>query len=160
MVLRSEPGARKMRYPARRYLAPWAFLNPARTGKAIGGKFLLGGLENAKPHALGIALPLQKSFRLGQNCHSMFAENDVAREARFEKESGSHLPSPGGGGSARIARSKMRDGGGDLSTRGPFETRDLPPPAAHFIRVDPPPPGQGNRMWYSVSSCQRRESGF
>jgi len=47
-------------------LAAWAFLNPARTGKAMGGKFLPGGLENAKPHALGIALPLQNSFCLGQ----------------------------------------------------------------------------------------------
>ena len=28
-----------------------------RAGEAMGGKFLLGGLENAKPHALGIALP-------------------------------------------------------------------------------------------------------
>ncbi len=29
----------------------------ARAGKAVGGKFLLRGLEDAKPHALGIALP-------------------------------------------------------------------------------------------------------
>ena len=39
----------------------------ARAGETMGGKFLLRGLENAKPHALGIALPLQNSFCLGQN---------------------------------------------------------------------------------------------
>jgi hypothetical protein len=33
----------------------------------MGGKFLLRGLENAKPHALGIALPPKNSFCLGQN---------------------------------------------------------------------------------------------
>ena len=39
----------------------------ARAGETMGGKFLLRGLENAKPHALGIALPFQNSFCLGQN---------------------------------------------------------------------------------------------
>ncbi len=29
----------------------------ARAGEAVRGEFLLGGLKNAKPHALGIALP-------------------------------------------------------------------------------------------------------
>ena len=37
-----------------------------RAGKAMRGEFLLGGLENAQPHALGIALPFQRSFCLGQ----------------------------------------------------------------------------------------------
>jgi hypothetical protein len=32
----------------------------------MGGEFLLGGLENANPHALGIALPFQDSLCLGQ----------------------------------------------------------------------------------------------
>ena len=30
-----------------------------RAGKAMRGEFLLGGLENADPHALGVALPFQ-----------------------------------------------------------------------------------------------------
>ena len=47
----------------------------ARAGKAMGGKFLLGGLENAKPHALGVALPLQYSLCLGQISRSMMAED-------------------------------------------------------------------------------------
>ena len=47
----------------------------ARAGKAMGGKFLLGGLENAKPHALGVALPLQNSLCLGQISRSMMAED-------------------------------------------------------------------------------------
>jgi len=33
----------------------------------MGGKFLLCGLENAKPHAFGIALPFQNSLCLGQD---------------------------------------------------------------------------------------------
>jgi hypothetical protein len=41
----------------------------------MGGKFLLGGLENAKPHALGVALPLQYSLCLGQISRSMMAED-------------------------------------------------------------------------------------
>jgi len=49
-------------------------------GEAMGGKFLLRGLENAKPHALGIALPLQNSlclywFCLGQISCSMMPED-------------------------------------------------------------------------------------
>src|SRR5258706_7609068 len=47
----------------------------ARTGQAMGGKFLLGGLENADPHALGVALPLQNSLCLGQISRSMMAED-------------------------------------------------------------------------------------
>ena len=38
----------------------------ARAGQAMGGEFLLGGLENAEPHALGVALPFQNAFCLGQ----------------------------------------------------------------------------------------------
>src|SRR5258706_12338789 len=34
----------------------------ARTGQAMGGEFLLGRLENAQPHALGVALPFQSSL--------------------------------------------------------------------------------------------------
>jgi hypothetical protein len=34
---------------------------------AVRGKFLLGGLENANPHAFGVTLPLQNSLCLGQN---------------------------------------------------------------------------------------------
>jgi hypothetical protein len=41
----------------------------------VRGKFLLGGLENAKPHALGVALPLQNSLCLGQISRSMMAED-------------------------------------------------------------------------------------
>src|SRR5229473_2169491 len=47
----------------------------ARPGEAMRGKFLLGGLENAKPHALGVALPLQNSLCLGQISRSMMAED-------------------------------------------------------------------------------------
>jgi hypothetical protein len=32
----------------------------------VGGEFLLGSLENAQPHALGVALPFQCSLSLGQ----------------------------------------------------------------------------------------------
>ena len=38
-----------------------------RAGQAMGGKFLLGGLEDANPHALGIALPFQSVLCLGQD---------------------------------------------------------------------------------------------
>ncbi len=37
-----------------------------RAGQPLGGEFLLGGLENAKPHPLGIALPFRDSFCFGQ----------------------------------------------------------------------------------------------
>src|SRR6478752_4595759 len=61
----------------------------ARAGEAMGGKFLLGGLENAKPHALGVALPLQNSLCLGQISRSVMAEGpDVTRAGRFENELG------------------------------------------------------------------------
>src|SRR5713101_6406084 len=67
----------------------------ARPGEAMRGKFLLRRLENATPHALGIALPLQNSLCLGQISRSIMAERpDVARAARFENEA--VLPSPGG----------------------------------------------------------------
>jgi hypothetical protein len=39
----------------------------------MGGKFLLGGLENADPHSLGVALPLQDAFCLCQINRSMDA---------------------------------------------------------------------------------------
>jgi hypothetical protein len=38
----------------------------ARTGKTMGGELLLGGLENAKPHALWVALPFLDAFCLCQ----------------------------------------------------------------------------------------------
>ena len=38
----------------------------ARAGEAVRGKFLLGGLEDANPHPLGVALPFQNSLCLGQ----------------------------------------------------------------------------------------------
>jgi hypothetical protein len=41
----------------------------------MGGKLLLGGLENAKPHPLGIALPFQISLRLGQNDRPMMMKD-------------------------------------------------------------------------------------
>src|SRR5258708_35841699 len=50
-------------------------------------------------------------------------------------------PSPGGGGSVRIARSKMRNGvgGRSLNSGAARKDRPSPHPAAHFIRVDPAP---------------------
>ena len=45
----------------------------ARAGQAVGGEFLLRGLEDADPHALGVALPLQDAFCLGQINRSMIA---------------------------------------------------------------------------------------
>ena len=38
-----------------------------RAGKPVGGEFLLRGLENAKPHPLGIALPFQTRFALAKS---------------------------------------------------------------------------------------------
>ena len=38
----------------------------ARAGQAMGGELLLGGLENAKPHPLGVALPFLNAFCLCQ----------------------------------------------------------------------------------------------
>src|SRR5262245_22369858 len=55
----------------------------AGTSKAVIGKFLLGGLENATPHALGVALPFQNSLRLGQNGRSIGPQTDVARALAF-----------------------------------------------------------------------------
>ena len=46
-----------------------------RAAKAVGGKFLLGGLEDAQPHALGVALPFQNSLCL--DCGSL--ANSFAR---------------------------------------------------------------------------------
>src|SRR5262245_6495333 len=42
-------------------------INP-RAADAVGGEFLLGRLEDAQPHALGVALPSQNSLSLGQIC--------------------------------------------------------------------------------------------
>jgi hypothetical protein len=39
----------------------------------MGGELLLGGLENAKPHALGVALPFLDAFCLGQISRSILA---------------------------------------------------------------------------------------
>ena len=47
----------------------------ARAGQAMGGEFLLGGLENADPHALGVALPFQNAFCLCQINRSMIARD-------------------------------------------------------------------------------------
>ena len=44
-----------------------------RAGQAVGGEFLLGGLENAKPHALGVALPFQNALCLCQINRSVIA---------------------------------------------------------------------------------------
>ena len=38
----------------------------ACAGKAMGGELLLGGLENADPHPLGVALPFLNAFCLCQ----------------------------------------------------------------------------------------------
>src|SRR6185295_19323375 len=58
-----------------------------RAGKAMGGELLLGGLEDAKPHALGVPLPLQNAFCLCQINRSMLAAGQaVARKGRFENE--------------------------------------------------------------------------
>ena len=46
-----------------------------RAGQAMGGEFLLGGLENADPHPLGIALPFQNAFCLGQISCSLRAHD-------------------------------------------------------------------------------------
>ena len=55
---------------------------------------------------------------------------------------GSFLPSPGGGGSASIARCST--GWGDSLPADTAHKERLPPhPAAPFSRVDPPPPGEG-----------------
>jgi len=45
-------------------------VNP-RAGQPMRGEFLLGCLEDAQPHALGVALPFQNSLCLGQICCSM-----------------------------------------------------------------------------------------
>jgi hypothetical protein len=53
----------------------------------MGGELLLGSLENAQPHALGVPLPLQNTFCLCQITRSMLAtEQAVARKGRFENE--------------------------------------------------------------------------
>src|SRR5260370_10310073 len=46
-----------------------------RAGEAMRGKFLLRGLEDAKPHPLVITLPFQNSLYLGQNDHSTMMED-------------------------------------------------------------------------------------
>jgi hypothetical protein len=54
----------------------------------MGGELLLGGLENAQPHSLRIALPFQCSLCLGQFGRSMMTRgSDVACKARLENES-------------------------------------------------------------------------
>ena len=54
----------------------------ARAGQAMRGEFLLGGLENADPHALGVALPFQDAFCLCQINRSMIArDHALARTA-------------------------------------------------------------------------------
>src|SRR5262249_54541721 len=40
-------------------------VNP-RAADPVGGEFLLGGLEDAQPHTLGVALPSQNSLSLSQ----------------------------------------------------------------------------------------------
>ena len=57
----------------------------ARTGKAMRGELLLGGLENADPHAFGVALPFQGGFCLCQiRCSMMPWDSYVACRGRFE----------------------------------------------------------------------------
>src|SRR5258708_20936131 len=50
-------------------------------------------------------------------------------------------PSPGGGGSVRIARSKMRNGVGSraLNSAPPPKDRPPPHPPPPFLRLHPPP---------------------
>ena len=45
-------------------------------------------------------------------------------------------PSPGGGGSASMSKANASRGGVSLNDSSPH-------PDAHFVRVDPPPPGEG-----------------
>ena len=69
------------------------------------------------------------------------------REVMFAMTTGREgflLPSPGGGGSARMSAAICETGWGDLSTRALLDVeRPSPRPAARFARVDPPPPGEG-----------------
>src|ERR1700733_15375565 len=49
-----------------------------------------------------------------------------------------------GEGRFACSEAECETGWGDLSTRALFdEERPSPHPAAHFVRVDPPPPGEG-----------------
>src|SRR5262245_11253633 len=61
-------------------------VNPG-PGKPMRGELLLGSLDNAQPHPLGVALPSQNSLSLGQNLgRSVVAdERRVTRLWRFEK---------------------------------------------------------------------------
>jgi hypothetical protein len=52
-------------------------------------------------------------------------------------------PSPGGGGSARRT-TFAEPGWGDLADE------DSPHPDAHFVRVDPPPPGEGKETAFAA----------
>src|SRR6266436_6723466 len=52
-----------------------------------------------------------------------------------------------GEGRLTLSGAKCETGWGDLSTRALFERERLSPhPAAHFIRVDPPPSGEGEHQ--------------
>ena len=57
-----------------------------RAGNAVGGEFLLGSLEDAQPHALGVALPFQYSLCLGQIGRSMMRDDGcLTRLSPFAK---------------------------------------------------------------------------
>src|SRR6185295_6166766 len=60
-----------------------------------------------------------------------------------------------GEGRLALSAAKCETGWGDLSTPTLLDVeRPSPHPAAHCMSVDPPPPGQGNRMSDSASGCQ------
>ena len=54
----------------------------SRPGQPMISELLLGGLEDAKPHALGVALPFQNSFCLRQNSRSDWPVDGCSTLAR------------------------------------------------------------------------------
>ncbi|KAH2776421.1 hypothetical protein KXW38_000370 [Aspergillus fumigatus] len=57
-----------------------------RAADPMGGKFLLGSLEDAQPHALRVALPSQNSLSLGQLFRSVVGDDGgVTRLSPFAK---------------------------------------------------------------------------
>jgi hypothetical protein len=68
------------------------------------------------------------------------------------------LPSPGGGGSARIERSEMRDGVGwrSYGTRSRLPPLAASPPHPARYASDPPPPGKGEAHFRILAThCAR-----
>ena len=60
----------------------------------MGGELGLGGLQDAQPHALRIALPFWDLLCLGQGVCPGVCGADVARAKGFENEAGPFFPSP------------------------------------------------------------------